>query len=809
MVKKEKRQNNTKIYILSFLIPAVIMALSFAGMGIYPGGDFNVLTYDLKALFLSLYGYISSPGAGYDNLFHSMSGALGGNYYSTFVLCISPLDFVYKFVPVKFFPEAIYFMVLGKVGLCGLTMCTFLHKNRKYKLSGLTALILSVCYALMSYNFMYFMAPMWYDAIILLPLLALFLDEIIYGNNSAGFIALMSLCIICDYYIAYMNIIALILYALFRLSEEDITLRDRIQRFIRFAIHGIISALVSMFVLLPSILDFNRGKLSEGSVTETGDFIKNTLFDVLASFKPQNYAGVDFNASPNIYCGTVVLVLVLFWLFYGKQKLRSRILAFLVVVFYFASFIIGPLDRAWHGFREPVCFSVRYAYTFVFFMICFAARGVIRLSETKIKTSSLFGLLKYLCVFYTFVELYLNGSFILAGIGTECSYSLSSEYRKMCDVQEHLIPYDLLDDTDGYGRVILNYKYSNFDGSLFGYDGIARFSSSYNYNVNMFFRDMGVGCIYHNLGEKGFTPPLASLFNVRYILSYWIDMSDQYVPIDEYSTYSSYENTNVLPLGYAVNRSVTEEKVDFIENPFENINTVYGELFVPDEEPALLFVPETVDRNGESLEYSFVSHRPGHYYMYVEYKYDDEDAGDEFDDNLGYGHKQIFRQYSFDDIHDGDYGNNQYSYCVDLGYLEADDVHSLILKTSASEMGEVLIYYLDENVYENVISNVNGAKLTAIDKTGIVMECEADEDSDILMTLPYEKGYNVYVDGVKTEYLAYRNALMVIPVDKGFHEIRIKYIPDGLVPGLILSIVSLFVYILICICLRKHAMRKN
>ncbi len=809
MEKKEKRQNNTKIYILSFLIPALVMALSFAGLGIYPGGDFMVLTYDLKALFLSLYGYISNSGMGYDNILHSMSGALGGNYYSTFVLCVSPLDFIYKFVPVKYLPEAIYFMVLGKVGLCGLTMCTFLHKNRKYKLSGLTALILSVCYALMSYNFMYFMAPMWYDAIILLPLLALFLDEIIYGNNSSGFIALMSLCIICDYYIAYMNIIALILYALFRLSEEDITLRDRIQRFIRFAIHGIISALVSMFVLLPSILDFNRGKLSEGAVTETGDFIKNTLFDVLTSFKPQSYAGVDFNASPNIYCGTVVLVLVLFWLLYGKQNLRSRTTAFLVVVFYFASFIIGPLDRAWHGFREPVCFSVRYAYTFVFFMICFAARGVIKLSESKIKTSSLFGLLKYLCVFYTFIELYLNGSYILAGIGTECGYSLTSEYKKICDVQERLIPYDNLDDTAGYGRVISNYKYSNFDGALFGYDGISRFSSSYNYNVNMFFRDMGVNCIYHNLGEKGFTPPLASLFNARYILSYWIDMSDQYDPINKYDVYSLYENTDVLPIGYAVNSSVTDEQDEFIENPFENLNTVYTELFSSDEEPALLFIPETVEQNGESYDYSFISHRSGHYYMYVEYKYDDEDLADETEADRGYMHKKIVRKYVFDEIYDGDYGNNQYSYCVDLGYLEADDEHSLCLETSASEMGEVLIYYLDENAYKNIISCVNGAKLSKIDKSGIVMEIELEDDSDVLMTLPYEKGYNVYVDGVKTEYLAYRNALMVIPIDKGFHEISIKYIPEGLVPGLIISIVSLLVYIFICICLRKHAMRKN
>lgn len=790
---KKIKKNDIMPYLLSFIIPTVIMGIAFFNLGIYPGGKMTLLTYDLKALFLALYGYISEPGAGYDNILHSMSGALGGNYYSTFVLCISPTDLIFKFVPVKYIPEVLYFIVLAKVGLCGLTCSVFLKKNQKFTLPGYMVVVLACCYALMSYNFMYYMAPMWYDAIILLPLISLNLERIISGRKSPAFIGLMSLCIICDYYIAFMSIIALIIYVIFRLSEDNTDLSVAGKRFVSFAVHGIISAGISMFVLLPSVLDFERGKLSEGVSGVTGDMFKNSLLDVILSFKPQSYAGVDFNASPNIFCGSLVTVLTLFWLIYGKKELKSRIAALILITFYFLSFIIGPLDRAWHGFREPVCFSVRYAYTFVFFMICFAARGYSRITELKVASSSAFGLFRFLFIAYTFVEILLNGSYILAGIGTECGYSLSSEYKKICDVQENLVPYDELSHPESYGRVVANYKYSNFDGSLFGYDGISRFCSSYNFKTHMFFRSMGLNSIYHSLGEKGMTPPLASLIGARYILSYWVDLSEMYDPIKKFDVYTLYENNSALPLAYEVNAKCVSIDSEFSDDPFANLNTVYGELFTDDGEVEL-FVPVEVNRLSDELEYSFTTGTPGRYYMYVEYKYDDVDTLDDYEGDWEYMHKRVARNYTLDGTDTGEYGNNQYSYCVDLGLLEGDREYFLSLESTAAEEGKVYICYYDDAAYERILSSVNGAKLIDIGKKGIVMEASVNGDSELLITLPYEKGYSVYVDGVKTEYGSYRDCIMLIPLKSGDHEIVIKYFPPGLKTGIIISIVSLFAF---------------
>ncbi len=804
---KEKitfKRKNLGSEFLSFIIPFLIAMLAFSGLGIYPGGRTLLLTYDLKALFLGLYGNISNSGPGFDNIFHSMSGGLGGNNFATFVLCISPSDLVYSLVPVKYLPDAIYFMVLSKIGLCGLSCSLFLSKNPKLKTDKLITVVLSCCYALMSYNFMYFMAPMWYDIVILLPLIALFLEDVVEGKFGFRFILFTTLSIICDYYIAYMCIIGITLYFIFRLAEENLGLKTSSKRFFSYALQGGISGGISAFVLIPAVLDFNRGKLSEGSVVNSGDFIKNTITDVLMSFKPQNYSGVDFNASPNIYCGSVVLLLVVFWFVYGKKEIRARISGIMIIALYFLSFIFGPLDRMWHGFREPVCFSVRYAFTFVFFMICFAARGSRRLAELYLKKKNSFcGLLIAVAVFYTAFELYLNGSFILAGIGTECGYSLRAEYNRICDVQVNLLPYDELLTPEGYGRIVSNYKYSNYDGALFGYDGLARFSSSYNFKVNSFFRSMGLNSIYHSLGEKGMTPPLASLVNAKYISSYWVDLSDYYEPLKSYESYTLYKNDNALPLAFEVDSSNTDITSEFVENPFENLNTVYNELLDRDDMYSDIFLKEKTVIKDSTNYLTFTADYTGRHYMFVEYKYDDENEVENEELPWEFAHRKIIRNYELEGVSSGEYGNNQYSYCVDLGFLEAGEDYKLSLETSASEESEVYIYYYDADMFEEIISSVNEAALKEINGKGIEIVSNTMNSSEVMISLPFEDGYTVYVDGEKTEYTSYRNCFMIVPVEAGKHVIRFCYVPPGLVCGIFVSMISACILLCSVLCQKK------
>ncbi len=803
---KKILKSNITIYILSFIIPVLFVCLGLYAQDIYPGGNNYILTYDLRAQLFALYGYLSNRGPGFDSLLYSMSGALGGGFYGTLCLYISPFDLIYSFIPLELIPQAVYWMIVIKIGLCGLCMSIYLSKNKKASLSGLWAVALSCCYALMSYNIMYSMSPMWYDAVMLLPLVALFLDRVILGKKSPAFILFMAFCFISDYYMAYMVVIALILYFAFRIIEEGYTVQKVFTHTLSFGLHGIMAAGLSLFVLIPVVLDFGRGKMAEGSVV-SGDLIKNSLLDVILSFRSQSYSGLDFNASPNIFCGSVVLVLALAWLIMGKKDIKARIAAFIIIAFYILSFILGPLDRAWHGFKEPVCFSCRYSFTFCFFMIIIAARGISALKQSAlIKSKSLMALISFAAVFYTFFELYVNGAYIFARIATESGYTLKEEFDRYLEVNELLVPDEMLADADTYGRVISNIKFSSYDGALFGYDGIPRFSSSYNFRVSDFLRKMGVASIYHTVRTTGITPPVSSLINGRYFVSYFIDQSDYYNTLSDYGMYWLYENNNVLPLAFLTDNDPMSSEGEFSDDVFENINMVYRELsgnndlniFIREEVKETAVDPDFKPEGNTAGCYEFTTHHSGHYFYYVSYIADDYTEEDETDN--GYFREYIVVRKGYLDGNPlGEFGNNQYHYCEDLGFMDEGEDHVLTIDSSGKEIGEVYLYYFDNDANERAVSSFVGYDLKEIGSKRIVLEGDSDTSGNLFISLPFEAGYRVYIDGNKADYESYRDTFLLIPVGSGSHEVVIKYFPPGLTMGIILSLCFVMGFAGVCL----------
>ena len=764
------------------MIPVTIVVFAFAANGITPGSELTLLTYDLRCQLLPLYGYLASRGPGLDNFFYSMSGGLGGGFFGTIALYFSPFDLAYALVPIKDLPDAIYYMVITKIGLCGLCFSLYLSKNRKYPVSNIIVIILSSCYALMSYNITYYVSPMWYDAVMCLPILALLLERIISGKKSIGFILIMFFCIISDYYMAYMVVISLILYFLFRMVEESVDFKKFSKILISFAIHGILSCGMSLFVIIPVIRDFERGKFSEGDYAVTGTFLKNSIFDVLNSFITQRYSGFDYDVSPNVFCGTFVVLFVLIWLVHGKKNIKSRLAGMSIVLIYFLSFMFGPLDRVWHGFRDPVCFSCRYAFTFDFLLISFAVRGIFSIRDIKFKISIFLKKFVFcMAAMYTLIELYVNSAYIVSKVGEDKAFSIRSEYLNNCKVSENLVPYSDLYETDGYGRLLRDSKFSNNDNALYGYDGFDRFSSSYNFAVSSFFRSMGVNCVNHTMTEDGFTPPVLSLINARYFIGSFIDLSYIFAPIVSCDGYTLYENDYVLPLAFTIDKNTTDG-MSFSEDPFENINTVYRELFDLSADKKI-FLPEQylisenniIDKVQGNYYKNLIVHARfnGHYFMMSEYDYEDYTDSGRDDANL-----------------------DLYGYCVDIGCLEKDLEYTLTLETEKRETKNVWLYYFDEETYKNAISSVQGMELTHIGSDEISFKGNVSGDESVFVSIPYEDGYNVYVDGSKTNIESYRDTFMVIPVSEGFHEIVIKYFPPGLKTGIVLSLISFVCMIL-------------
>lgn len=79
-----------------------------------------------------------------------------------------------------------------------------------------------------------------------------------------------------------------------------------------------------------------------------------------------------------------------------------------------------------------------------------------------------------------------------------------------------------------------------------------------------------------------------------------------------------------------------------------------------------------------------------------------------------------------------------------------------------------------------------------------------DEKGDfLLLPLSYDKGYRAYVNGEKTNLIAVGGIFMAVPVDASTIDVTIKFVPDGMGIGAVISIVAITMAVTLCLIDKK------
>ena len=97
----------------------------------------------------------------------------------------------------------------------------------------------------------------------------------------------------------------------------------------------------------------------------------------------------------------------------------------------------------------------------------------------------------------------------------------------------------------------------------------------------------------------------------------------------------------------------------------------------------------------------------------------------------------------------------------------------------------------------------NQYALESMGTTKVSGRVEAEDDSLLYTSIPYYRGFKVYVDGEKKELVSIAGAMCGVEVSAGEHEIVFRYFPYGLKTGIALSFAGL---ILLYIYWRKFSM---
>ena len=89
-----------------------------------------------------------------------------------------------------------------------------------------------------------------------------------------------------------------------------------------------------------------------------------------------------------------------------------------------------------------------------------------------------------------------------------------------------------------------------------------------------------------------------------------------------------------------------------------------------------------------------------------------------------------------------------------------------------------------------------GATVTHFSSGRIDATVTADRDGLLYITLPYNGGWRLTVDGQRTELSSVAGFLTCAPIEAGEHTLVLRYTPPGLGLGLALTLVSVAVALL-------------
>jgi uncharacterized membrane protein YfhO len=85
--------------------------------------------------------------------------------------------------------------------------------------------------------------------------------------------------------------------------------------------------------------------------------------------------------------------------------------------------------------------------------------------------------------------------------------------------------------------------------------------------------------------------------------------------------------------------------------------------------------------------------------------------------------------------------------------------------------------------------------LTKFTGTQVCGNVTALEDGLLYTSIPADKNWSVFVDGEKSESVLIDNAMIAVRLDKGYHEIEFRYFNKSFLFGIIVSIVSLGIFV--------------
>ena len=104
------------------------------------------------------------------------------------------------------------------------------------------------------------------------------------------------------------------------------------------------------------------------------------------------------------------------------------------------------------------------------------------------------------------------------------------------------------------------------------------------------------------------------------------------------------------------------------------------------------------------------------------------------------------------------------------------------------------IYYLDMQLFQQIINELNasGFNPEIVEDGYLTGEYISERNGYLLLTIPYDAGWHVTINGIPVDVMRGMNTFIAVPVQAGTNEIICLYKVPGLQLGVVVSVIGLF-----------------
>ena len=825
-------KKNLKKYlpeILTFIVPILIMLISCIVNKTYPFGKEILPKYDGYYQYAGFTSYYKNVLLGNESLFYSFKGLLGYNFYATSIYYMfNPTNLLCIFSTSENILEYYTFIILLRIGLSGFTMCKYLKYKFKNQ-SNLRYIIFSISYALMAYNVCYFFNYMYFDTVVLFPIVVLGLDKLIYERKNRLYIISLTLSIISNFYIGYMVCIFSLLYFIYNIVIYKLD-KNIIKDFI---ISSLLSGFMCMIIIIPEASELLKGKalLYASSKAEYFKFNMNFL-NIFYKFLPGSTSNYDLEyGMVNIYVSLFVIILVIKYFFNKKISKKERITTLIFILFFLLSISFNLLDFVWQLFQRPIWYPNRYIFTFSFFLITIAMKEITNITyKTNIKEnliiiisfilltlysiislkihndnlkiiSYILGIIlilqytfflnnrnaKYLLVMLFFIEVTTNAIFTLKIMGKTTTMT---QYKTNEEINEKAVKHikEIENKDNNFYRMELSTSTVHNSPSLLNYNGINHFNSVKNAKTLNFLNKFNYQVTDDTSVEfNNYNPYLTSLLGIKYINGSKDEM--YYENVYNEKPYM-YLNKDALSLGYMIYNKKFKES----NSSYQNTENLINSMLNTDIKRY-----KVIDNfNGEDTEIKEIDNKK-YVISKTSIKIEMEDKASNSMFLIPSRNISFVANYSIfindEEIKDAVIKQSPI-------FINKGDTYKIIIKSNLSktELNSLKWYQIDYDKYIETINELkkNEFNITKYNKDNHI-EGNIDVNNDknvLLLTIPYDKGWNIYVDDNKVNYDICFDSFICLDLDKGKHNIKMNYVPSGFIVGLIISSLAFIVTII-------------